>query len=76
MLGKTDVNGAKAEPVFEWLKKEKPGLMGLKRIKWNFEKFLVGRDGSVKARWASTSKPEGLEGAILEELRKGEKAGL
>ncbi|MCJ1367976.1 glutathione peroxidase gpx1 [Acarospora aff. strigata] len=76
VLGKTDVNGAKAEPVFEWLKKEKPGLMGLKRIKWNFEKFLVGRDGSVKARWASTSKPEGLEGAILEELRKGEKAGL
>lgn len=76
ILGKTDVNGDTAEPVFEWLKKEKPGLMGLKRIKWNFEKFLVGRDGTVKTRWASTAKPESLEGAILEELKKGEKAEL
>lgn len=78
ILGKTDVNGDNAEPVFEWLKREKPGVMGLKRIKWNFEKFLVGRDGRVKGRWASTAKPETLEGAILEELRRGEgeKAGL
>ena len=76
VLGKTDVNGDKAEPVFDWLKKEKPGVMGLKRIKWNFEKFLVGRDGAVKARWASTAKPESLEGAILEELKKGDKAAL
>lgn len=76
VLGKTDVNGDRAEPVFEWLKKEKPGLIGLKRIKWNFEKFLVGRDGEVKVRWASTSKPESLEGAILEELKRGEKAAL
>ncbi len=60
------------------MKREKPGVMGLKRIKWNFEKFLVGRDGRVKGRWASTAKPETLEGAILEELRRGEgeKAGL
>ena len=68
VLGKVDVNGDKAEPVFEWLKTEKPGLMGLKRVKWNFEKFLVGRDGMVKARWASTTKPESLRGDILKAL--------
>lgn len=49
--------GNNAEPVFEWMKAEIPGILGLKRIKWNFEKFLVGRDGKVKARWASTTKP-------------------
>ena len=43
----------------------------MKRVKWNFEKFLVGRDGEVKTRWASTTKPEALEGRILEELKKG-----
>ena len=70
ILGKTEVNGDKAEPVFEWMKKEKPGIMGLKRVKWNFEKFLIGADGQVKGRWASTAKPETLEGPILEELKK------
>ena len=76
ILKKTDVNGDKAEPVYEWMKKEQPGLMGLKRIKWNFEKFLIGGDGKVKARWASTSKPEGLEAAIIEELKKSPKSEL
>ena len=71
ILGKTDVNGSSANPLFEWLKSEKPGLMGLKRVKWNFEKFLVGRDGRVVGRWASTTKPESLEAPILEELGKG-----
>jgi len=71
VLGKTDVNGASTEPVWEWMKSSKPGIMGLQRIKWNFEKFLIGRDGLVKGRWASTSKPEGLKGAIEEELKKG-----
>ncbi|KAK1766108.1 glutathione peroxidase [Phialemonium atrogriseum] len=72
ILQKVDVNGDSASPVFRWLKDEKPGLMGLKRIKWNFEKFLVGRDGKVKERWASTTKPESLEKAVLEELEKKE----
>lgn len=71
VLGKTDVNGDKAEPVWEWMKKSKPGIMGLQRIKWNFEKFLIGRDGQVKQRWASTSKPESLKPYIEEELKKG-----
>ena len=71
IMHKTEVNGDHAEPLFEWMKKEKPGLMGLKRIKWNFEKFLIGRDGKVVERWASTTKPESLESAILAELKKG-----
>ena len=45
-------------------------MLGIKRIKWNFEKFLIGRDGQVKQRWASTTKPESLESAILAELKK------
>ena len=68
VLGKIDVNGKDADPMFEWLKKEKPGLMGLQRVKWNFEKFLVGRDGKVKGRWASTKKPEDLKKDIEREL--------
>ena len=70
MLGKADVNGDKAEPLYDWLKGEKAGIMGLKRIKWNFEKFLVGRDGKVVGRWASTTKPEALKAPIEEEINK------
>jgi glutathione peroxidase-family protein len=70
VLGKTDVNGDKAEPVYEWMKSEMPGLLGLKRIKWNFEKFLIGRDGKVVQRWGSISNPEGLESDILKEIEK------
>lgn len=69
IMQKTDVNGDKTNPLFAWLKDEKPGIMGLKRIKWNFEKFLVGKDGKVKGRWASTTKPEALEKDILNELK-------
>lgn len=72
IMQKTEVNGANANPLWEWLKKEKPGLMGLKVVKWNFEKFLIGRDGQVKGRWASTTKPETLEKVIIEELEKKE----
>ena len=50
------------------MKSEQPGMLGLKRIKWNFEKFLIGGDGKVKGRWASTTKPEALKEAILKEL--------
>ncbi|KAK3326264.1 thioredoxin-like protein [Apodospora peruviana] len=70
IMKKVEVNGDSAHPLFEWLKTEKPGLLGLKRIKWNFEKFLIGKDGKVAGRWASTTKPESLESAILEELAK------
>ena len=66
------MNGEKAEPVYEWMKKEIPGLLGMKRIKWNFEKFLIARDGKVVGRWASTTKPESLEKTIMDEIKKGE----
>jgi glutathione peroxidase-family protein len=69
VLGKTEVNGDNPEPVWEWMKKEKPGLMGLQRIKWNFEKFLIGKDGKVKGRWASTTKPASIKSAIEAEFK-------
>ncbi|KAH8733720.1 glutathione peroxidase [Ilyonectria robusta] len=70
IMKKIEVNGDGTHPLYEWLKNEQPGLMGLKRIKWNFEKFLIGRDGKVKGRWASTTKPEALEKDIVAELEK------
>jgi peroxiredoxin len=69
IMQKTDVNGDEANPLFTYIKERKPGLLGMKRVKWNFEKFLIGRDGEVKERWASTTKPESLEQAIMSELR-------
>lgn len=70
IMAKIDVNGGNASPLYEWLKGQKSGLLGLKMIKWNFEKFLIGKDGTVKGRWASTTKPESLESTILQELAK------
>lgn len=72
IMQKTEVNGDNTNPLYAWLKEEKPGVLGLKRVKWNFEKFLIGRDGKVKGRWASITTPESLEKAILEELEKKE----
>ncbi|QIW95630.1 hypothetical protein AMS68_001148 [Peltaster fructicola] len=68
VLGKTDVNGDNAEPVYKWMKQAKPGIMGLQMIKWNFEKFLIGKDGLVKGRWASTTKPESIKADIEKAL--------
>lgn len=68
ILGKIDVNGDGADPLYKWLKDTKPGIMGIKAVKWNFEKFLIGRDGAIKGRWASTTKPESLEKEILKEI--------
>jgi glutathione peroxidase len=60
MFGKIAVNGADTDPLFAYLKAEAPGALGSKRIKWNFTKFLVGRDGRVVKRYAPTAKPEDL----------------
>ncbi|CAM3466125.1 glutathione peroxidase [Paracidovorax anthurii] len=60
MMAKIDVNGADAAPLYRWLTAEAPGLLGTKAIKWNFTKFLVGRDGQVVRRYAPTDKPESL----------------
>ncbi len=61
VFGKIDVNGPDAAPVFRHLKSEAKGLLGSEAIKWNFTKFLVGRDGKVVDRYAPTTKPEALE---------------
>lgn len=60
MMGKIDVNGADAHPLYRWLTAEAPGLLGSKAIKWNFTKFLVGRDGQVIRRYAPQDAPEKL----------------
>ena len=60
VFAKIDVNGDDADPLFERLKADAPGLMGTKAIKWNFTKFLVDRDGKVVRRYAPTTKPVDL----------------
>jgi glutathione peroxidase len=60
MMEKIEVNGAGAHPLWRWLKEQAPGLLGSEGIKWNFTKFLVGRDGRVIKRYAPTDKPESL----------------
>ena len=64
MMAKIDVNGSKAAPLYQWLAAEAPGLLGSKAIKWNFTKFLVGRDGQVLKRYAPTDTPASLAGDI------------
>jgi glutathione peroxidase len=60
MMAKVDVNGPKAHPLWQWLTAEAPGLLGSQAVKWNFTKFLVGRDGKVIRRYAPTDKPQSL----------------
>ena len=60
MMGKIEVNGPAAHPLYKWLSSEAPGLLGTKAIKWNFTKFLVGKDGQVIRRYAPTDKPADL----------------
>ncbi len=60
MFAKIDVNGDQAHPLWQWLKKEKGGLLGLGVIKWNFSKFLVDRNGKVVERYAPTAEPASL----------------
>lgn len=60
MFAKIDVNGPGAHPLFQHLASEAPGLLGSQKIKWNFTKFLVSRDGRVLDRYAPTTKPEDL----------------
>ena len=57
MMGKIDVNGPAAHPLYKWLTAEAPGLLGSKAVKWNFTKFLVGKDGQVIKRYAPLDKP-------------------
>lgn len=61
MFAKVDVNGEKTHPLYRFLKKAAPGLLGTEAIKWNFTKFLVDRKGKVVARFAPSDTPESLE---------------
>jgi len=63
LFAKIDVNGTDAHPLYRWLRSEKGGVLG-DRIKWNFTKFLVGRDGRPIRRYGSTTKPEKLRADI------------
>ena len=67
MFSKVEVNGAAAHPLYQWLREEKGGLLG-STIKWNFTKFLIGRDGRVINRYPPTAKPEKLTDDIEKAL--------
>ncbi len=67
LFEKVDVNGDKAHPLFQWLRQERTGLIG-SAIKWNFTKFLVGRDGTVLKRYGSTTAPEKIAADIEKAL--------
>ncbi|MBS0898993.1 glutathione peroxidase [Pantoea dispersa] len=67
MFGKVEVNGSAAHPIFRYLKAELPGVLG-GRIKWNFTKFLIGRDGQPLKRFAPITPPEKIEAAIIAAL--------
>lgn len=68
MHSKIEVNGNQASPLFQYLKKEARGALGSERIKWNFTKFLVGKDGKVLKRFAPLTKPEDIQGEIEKAL--------
>jgi glutathione peroxidase len=64
LCAKTDVNGSTAAPLYQYLKKAKPGLLGSEAIKWNFTKFLVDRQGKVVERYAPNVEPQAIAGDI------------
>jgi glutathione peroxidase len=69
MFAKIEVNGAGAHPLYRYLKSEAKGLLGSEAIKWNFTKFLVGRNGEVLKRYAPTDTPKSIEGDVAAALR-------
>lgn len=64
LMAKVDVNGEGASPLWQWLKHEARGVFGSEKIKWNFTKFLIGRDGKVIRRYAPSTKPEKIAADI------------
>ncbi len=71
LFAKIDVNGEHAHPLYRYLKAAEPGLLGSEAIKWNFTKFLVGRDGTVLERYAPKNTPERIEKDLLPLLDAG-----
>jgi len=74
MMAKVKVNGAEAHPLWQWLKAQAPGLLGTEGVKWNFTKFLVGRDGKVLKRYAPNDAPDSLRKDIEKALAAGTSA--
>ena len=70
MFAKVDVKGPEAHVIFRFLTRETKGILGSRNIKWNFTKFLVGRNGEVLGRYAPTTKPDALEADIEKALAK------
>ena len=70
MMEKIKVNGSDAHPLYQWLTAEAPGLLGSKAVKWNFTKFLVGKDGRVIKRYAPQDAPEKIAKDIEEALAR------
>ncbi|MDA7735014.1 glutathione peroxidase [Gammaproteobacteria bacterium] len=68
VFNKIDVNGKDADPFYNFLKNERPGIMRSKNIKWNFSKFLVNKNGEVVKRYGPTTKPESIESDIIKLL--------
>jgi glutathione peroxidase len=68
MMAKVKVNGTDAHPAWKWLKAEAPGMLGTEAIKWNFTKFLVGKDGQVIRRYAPNDSPESMRQDIEQAL--------
>ena len=68
LSAKLEVNGDRAHPLWQWLRVSAPGLLGTTAIKWNFTKFLIGRDGTVLERFAPTVAPEDLAPRIEQAL--------
>ena len=64
MFDKIEVNGSRAHPIYQWLKKEAAGASPAEDIEWNFAKFLVGRDGKVIRRYPAKTRPEDIAGDI------------
>jgi glutathione peroxidase len=65
LFAKIDVNGANAHPLYQWLKSQKPGVLGTEAIKWNFTKFLIDGNGAVVRRYGSADKPESIEADVV-----------
>ena len=70
LFSKVEVNGKDAHPLFQYLTHEAPGILGTEAIKWNFTKFLIGRDGVPIARYAPTTKPESIADDIRNALAR------
>jgi glutathione peroxidase len=64
LFDKIEVNGTNTHPLFQWLKSSAPGIFWTPRIKWNFTKFLVDRNGEVQSRFAPFRQPKALSGAV------------